>query len=504
MAIFHLNVSTGSRGGGQSAAAKSSYVSREGKYAKGEAEVLHVEHAHMPSFAADNPQAYWEAADAHERANGRLFRQVEFALPVELTDDEKIALAHDFAQHITAAESMPYTLAIHKGEYDHQGRKTDTPENPHVHLIISERANDGIERSAEQWFKRANKANPEKGGAAKTKSLESKEWLHDIREQWAEFANAALERSGHDARIDHRTLAEQGIDRIPQIHKGAADHMSKRGIETERMAQAVIIAEDNKSLALMSHQKALEDARIERLSKAIDAVKEEAKREAQAQPEQQTDEQKIESYKRQLKSMPLGTLKAHYETQKRALDEAQSTLSWLHEQEKSAKEKYGVADFHERRAGEQLAELQQGMFAKWRNKAAIEQTTKEQAMYGRDAAKHKATLEAIPDQRKAAQSKEAEASILTELLGQCVVEVGDQEREKWLTSRGMREGTRERWQRWNDHVESLSNYQRADALTKERIKDVAFNNFKQDMSKEPPQKSNGREVKKQQNRGFER
>ena len=41
--------------------------------------------------------ALFEAADAHERANGRLFREVEFA------------------QFLTAGERLPYTLAIHPG-----------------------------------------------------------------------------------------------------------------------------------------------------------------------------------------------------------------------------------------------------------------------------------------------------------------------------------------------------------------------------------------------------
>ena len=39
--------------------------------------------------------------------------------------------------------------------------------------MISERANDGIERAADQWFKRANRDTPELGGALKTRSLQT-------------------------------------------------------------------------------------------------------------------------------------------------------------------------------------------------------------------------------------------------------------------------------------------------------------------------------------------
>ena len=113
----------------------------------------------MPEWAEENPRSYWEAADAHERANGRLFREVEFALPRELNEGEQIELAREFARRLTGAdngERLPYTLAVHRGK----------GENPHAHLMISERANDGIERDAAQWFRRYNGKAPEKGGGA--------------------------------------------------------------------------------------------------------------------------------------------------------------------------------------------------------------------------------------------------------------------------------------------------------------------------------------------------
>ena len=35
----------------------------------------------MPEWAEENPRSYWEAADEYERANGRLYREIQFALP---------------------------------------------------------------------------------------------------------------------------------------------------------------------------------------------------------------------------------------------------------------------------------------------------------------------------------------------------------------------------------------------------------------------------------------
>ena len=105
------------------------------------------------------PGKYWAAADAGERANGRLYREVEFALPRELNAAERVELATRFAEHLTGEERLPYTLAIHRGGQDGG--------NPHAHLMFSERANnDGIERSAAQWFKRYNAKEPEKRGSA--------------------------------------------------------------------------------------------------------------------------------------------------------------------------------------------------------------------------------------------------------------------------------------------------------------------------------------------------
>ena len=58
-----------------------------------------------------NPQKYWAAADAHERANGRLYREVEFALPRELNERARQDVASSFAKQLTGEERLPYTLA---------------------------------------------------------------------------------------------------------------------------------------------------------------------------------------------------------------------------------------------------------------------------------------------------------------------------------------------------------------------------------------------------------
>ena len=170
----------------------------------------------MPEWAEEDPRSYWEAADEHERANGSLFREITFALPKELNEGQRRELASGFAAGVTEGERLPYTLAIHRGD----------GENPHAHLMISERANDGIERDAAQWFRRYNAKAPEKGGAKKSRTMMSREWVKNTREAW--------ERAGRGERIDHRSLAERRdvaeragdlelaaqLSRKPNVHLG--------------------------------------------------------------------------------------------------------------------------------------------------------------------------------------------------------------------------------------------------------------------------------------------
>ncbi|MGD7646317.1 MobA/MobL family protein, partial [Ralstonia pseudosolanacearum] len=207
---------------------------------------------------------YWDAADLHERANGRLFKQIEFSLPVELTLDQQQELVDEFARHLTEVERLPYTLAIHKGGGN----------NPHCHLMISERRNDDVERQANQWFKRYNAKQPHRGGAQKSESLKPRAWLEQTRESWSDHANRALERVGHEARIDHRTLAAQRIDRLPQVHIGPnVAAMAERGILTDRWERFEAVNEYN--------QLRTEEAELElEIAVAVDALDAESRLES--------------------------------------------------------------------------------------------------------------------------------------------------------------------------------------------------------------------------------
>ena len=229
---YHLSFRSGSRSRGSCARAAHAYITRKDEYGSGDRdEATYTESGHMPSWAEDDASVYWDNADLYERANGRLYISADFALPVGLDADDQSALASAFAHELTDEEQLPYTLAIHSG------RDTDGHEhNPHAHLMISERQNDGIERDPSGWFRRANSSDPERGGAPKSRTFHGREWMEHARERWAALTNRMLEARGLDERVDHRSYERQGVDREPGEHYGPAGaHIAGRGLDHERL-----------------------------------------------------------------------------------------------------------------------------------------------------------------------------------------------------------------------------------------------------------------------------
>src|SRR5262245_53000961 len=219
---YHLSFRSGSRAGGASAGSAHEYITRSEQYEDRDLDpAIHTESGNMPAWAEEDPAAYWDAADLYERSNGRLYISADFALPRDLSEDDQIELAREFVHELTDDEKLPYAFAIHGGR-DDAGHE----HNPHVHLMFSERRNDGFERSPEQWFRRANSQHPERGGAFKSRTFHGRDWVERARERWADATNRTLERLGRVERVDHRSYERQGVDRQPGEHYGpAAAHM---------------------------------------------------------------------------------------------------------------------------------------------------------------------------------------------------------------------------------------------------------------------------------------
>lgn len=188
MAIGRLSMKVGGKG---KACAHSNYIERQGKYAHrletGE-RLVATGSGNMPEWAQSSSQ-FWKAADEHERANGTTYREMEIALPRELDDKQKEKLVREWVKQ-EIGQQHAYTWAIHSP------KASDGGEQPHVHLMFSERVMDGHERGPEQFFKRYNSKTPEKGGAKKANTgkhpLERKEELKDLRHRWEVLCNRHL------------------------------------------------------------------------------------------------------------------------------------------------------------------------------------------------------------------------------------------------------------------------------------------------------------------------
>lgn len=247
---YHLSFRSGSRSRASCARAAYAYITRSAEYDGGDRdEAVYTESAHMPSWAEDDASVYWDSADLYERANGRLYISADFALPVGLDAEDQSTLASAFARELTDDEELPYTLAIHSGR-DADGQE----HNPHAHLMISERQNDGIERDPAEWFRRANSADPARGGAPKSRTFHGREWMESARKRWGELTNQMLDARGRAERVDHRSYARQGVDREPGEHYGpAAAHMASRGRDHERLRDASASLDVGDALRSIDH-----------------------------------------------------------------------------------------------------------------------------------------------------------------------------------------------------------------------------------------------------------
>ncbi len=284
MASYHCTVKVGGKG---KAASHSAYISREGKYSGRERyeDLEATAHANMPKWAEHNPAHFWEAADEFERANGATYREIEIALPRELSPDQRRDLVEDFIERELGGKHS-YQWAIHTPKAALEGN-----EQPHAHIMYSERTIDGLDRDPDHYFKRYNAKNPEKGGCRKD-SAGTEDRLQATRMLWADVQNAHLERHGHQVRVDHRSLKEQGIDREPEHHLGGAG--------VRQLAQADIATLLDRRAAEGQHERAQQAvASLIDLSGDLSAAKADRARRVTPAPELvKTAEQRMAEFER--------------------------------------------------------------------------------------------------------------------------------------------------------------------------------------------------------------
>lgn len=201
---YQCSVTVGSKGTG---AAHARYVGRTGEYAKLDSneKLEAVVEGNLPAWARTG-DFFFGQADKFEREKGTAYRDIEFALPRELTSEQRLDLANDFRARLIG-DRHAFVMGLHTPVSQFDGK-----EQPHAHLMWSERINDGIARDPGEYFKRYNAKNPEKGGCKKLAGG-TQEMLDQTRLLWETVANEHLEKAGLDIRLDRRSLKARGIER---------------------------------------------------------------------------------------------------------------------------------------------------------------------------------------------------------------------------------------------------------------------------------------------------
>jgi hypothetical protein len=195
-------------------AAASAYIGREAGYEEGRKPALFVG-LYAPKEAPDwcrgreNIEQFWSRAELAERQpQAQIAERIIIALPHELTLKQNVWLLQDHVKEFTR-QGRVVQVAIHAPEHG-DGR------NVHAHLLVSTR---GVDAGGFKASKAAEQAQ---------RYLHRREYISGLRARWAEATNRHLERHGHAARVDHRTLAEQGIERAPTMHLGPGDSRRER------------------------------------------------------------------------------------------------------------------------------------------------------------------------------------------------------------------------------------------------------------------------------------
>lgn len=346
MSIYHCSIKNISRSSGRSAVACAAYRSGEEledletgithdyrkKTGIAFAEIFLCKNA--PERFQNREELWNEVEKIEKAADARLAREIEVAIPRELSLEEMKNLVAGYAKMLTE-EGMCVDAAIHL-----------KVGNPHAHLMCTTRKikADGTwdqkEKKVYALDESGNKIpviDPETGeqkiGArgrriwkrvtVAANDLNAKENVEKWRKMWSEHCNAYLEP---EQQINHRSYERQGKkDMIPTIHEGyAAREMEKRGQLAERCEMNREIAAANRDIKVIlaepepDHRTKIERQvdellnKFEKLNKKLKEQKKILAAQSFSTPDQRAATEKI---------MPFGN------------EKTENATEWSHEQE---------------------------------------------------------------------------------------------------------------------------------------------------------------------------
>ena len=184
--------------------------------------VVHTEimlPAHAPPEFRDRSTLWNNVEQIEKSATSQLAREIEVALPVELSMAAQLALVRAFVKENFVDAGMCADFAIHdKGTG-----------NPHAHIMLTIRPI----REDGKWGAKCRKVYdldgqgqriPDGKGGWKNHREDTTDWnrrenAEKWRAVWATYTNRALEAAGRPERIDHRSYKRQGVDKIAADNK---------------------------------------------------------------------------------------------------------------------------------------------------------------------------------------------------------------------------------------------------------------------------------------------
>lgn len=255
MAIFHASVKTYSRAEDHSAVAAAAYraglrlhdertgLTHDYRQRTGVASVSLHAPDDAPTWSSDL-EAVWNRVEAAEkRSNSRVARELEVALPAELTDAERQSIAQELAHHLVERYQVAVLAAVHRPD------DGGDPRNHHVHLLFSTRV-----LGPEGFGEKLRVLDDRTAGPKEVRAL---------RQMVADCINRHLEAAQRPERVHAGTLeaqacaaAERGdlkavavLTRSPTKHLGKAAAAAKRGgRHSSRATRNAAVVRDNAEL----------------------------------------------------------------------------------------------------------------------------------------------------------------------------------------------------------------------------------------------------------------
>jgi len=228
MALYYFNAKILSRKLGHSCVAASAYRSGS-RFRCERTGTVHnyrrkteVQHSAIlapegaPSWVHDRAQLWNNAENSETRINSQLCREIVVGIPIELASECRSVLLDDFVREAFVSLGMIADYSIH-----------DKAGNPHAHIMLTLR-----DLSADN-----------RAFGTKRRDWNDPALVGNWRELWAEHANTMLAQHGHDARIDHRSLADQGIAGPVTVHVGRDTGINSDAVQERKDFNALVLTQ---------------------------------------------------------------------------------------------------------------------------------------------------------------------------------------------------------------------------------------------------------------------